>query len=162
MWKCRFQKNPCDIVSDQDCYIERIYTYKGRARVSENDFVKKGDILIAGTVPIEHPSYPVEEGKTMEHYTHADGKIVARVPYYFSFYMEAGESKKRAETLLRDWIKENTPKGAEILNKDFYFDEKKGKIRVYGTVETRQRVGVEKEIVIDKQERGTKENSDRG
>ncbi len=98
----------------------------------------------------------------MEHYTHADGKIVARVPYYFSFYMEAGESKKRAETLLRDWIKENTPKGAEILNKDFYFDEKKGKIRVYGTVETRQRVGVEKEIVIDKQERGTKENSDRG
>lgn len=155
-------KKPCDIVSDQDCYIERIYTYKGRARVAENDFVKKGDILIAGTVPIEHPSYPVEEGKTMEHYTHADGKIVARVPYYFSFYMEAGESKERAETLLRDWIKENTPKGAEILNKDFYFDEKKGKIRVYGTVETRQRVGVEKEIVIDKQERGTKENSDRG
>ena len=121
-------RKPCDIVCEIDCYIERIYTYKGRSRVQTNDFVRKGDILIAGTVPIEHPSYPVEEGKTMEHYVHADGKIVARVPYYFSFYAEAGTTEKRAETLLRQWIKENVPEHAEILNKDFHFDEKEDKI----------------------------------
>lgn len=156
---------PCDIVARQDCYIERIYTYKGRAMVSESDFVKKGGILISGTVPIEHPSYPVKEGSKPVHYTHASGKIVARVPYYFNFYIERNPDKearnKEAERLLRQWIKENIPKTAEILNKDFHFSAKKNIIRVYGTVETRQQVGIEKEIVIDKHKRGTKEGADR-
>lgn len=156
--------NPCNLVADKDCYIERIYTYKGRAKVKENDFVRKGGILISGKVPIEHPSYPVEEGEKLYHYTHADGKVVARVPYYFSFYMEAEKDEKtrnsRAQTLLRQWIKENVPESAEILNKDFHFYQKKNIIRVYGTVETRQQVGIEKEIVIDKDKRGTEEASD--
>lgn len=157
-------EKPCNLVAEQDCYIEKIYTYKGYAHAKENDFVKKGGILISGVVPIEHPSYPVEEGKKLQHYTHAQGKVVARVPYYFSFYMEPSgdekENQKRAEVRLRQWIKENVPKQAEILKKDFYFAAKKNIIRVYGTVETRQQVGIEKEIVIDKYKRGTKENSD--
>ena len=64
--------------------------------------------------------------------------------------------------MLREWIAENIPESAQILNKDFHFDKKKNIIRVYGTVETRQQVGKEKEIVIDKHKRGTKEDTDRG
>ena len=181
---------PCNIVAEKDCYIERIYTYRGRAKAAANDFVRKGDILITGKIPVEHPSYPVKEGKKLYHYAHAEGKIVARVPYYFSFYMspastgegagisgktgtEASESrpeksksekskleKSKAEAMLRRWIKENIPSQAEILKKDFHFDEKKNIIRVYGTIETRQQVGTEKEIVIDKHKGRTEKDTD--
>lgn len=174
---------PCNIVAEKDCYIERIYTYRGRAKAVANDFVRKGDILITGKIPVEHPSYPVKEGKKLYHYAHAEGKIVARVPYYFSFYMppvssgegtddisknteteaplEKGKARERkAEAMLRRWIKENIPKQAEILKKDFHFDEKKNIIRVYGTIETRQQVGTEKEIVIDKHKRRTEKDTD--
>lgn len=174
---------PCNIVAEKDCYIERIYTYRGRAKAAANDFVRKGDILITGKIPVEHPSYPVKEGEKLYHYAHAEGKIVARVPYYFSFYMppvSSGEGtddimkhaepearlekekaeKRKAEAMLRRWIKENIPGHAEILKKDFHFDEKKNIIRVYGTIETRQQVGKEKEIVIDKHKRRTEKDTD--
>ena len=152
----------CNIVADRECYIETIEVYKGRKKVDVNDFVRKGDILITGIVPIEHPSYQPGEDEALEHYVHAEGKVVARVPYYFSFYMEPNQGKNEAETLLRRWIEENVPESAQILNKDFHFDEKKNIIKVYGTIETRQRVGIEKEIVIDKHEGGTEEDTNRG
>lgn len=154
---------PCDIVAETDCYIEQIYTYKGRGQVAKNDFVKKGDILISGTVPVEHPSYPVEEGEKLYHYTHASGKIVARVPYYYTFNIEGdlteSERNREAQRLLRQWTKENVPESAQIINKDFHFSKKKNIIKVYGTVETRQQVGIEKEIVIDEHKRGTEEDT---
>ena len=54
--------------------------------------------------------------------------------------LEKRESEgKKKRRLRRRWIKENIPKQAEILKKDFHFDEKKNIIRVYGTIETRQR-----------------------
>lgn len=163
------REKPCSIVADQECYIENVYTYRGRAKVQSGDFVRKGQVLISGRVPIEHPTYPLEKDEKPEHYVHAEGKVTARVPYYFSFYMErAAEEKKQAQAMLRDWIKENVPENAQILNKDFHFAVKKNIIRVYGTVETRQRVGIEKEIDIDKSESesksesrsGTEENTD--
>lgn len=131
--------------------------------------------------------------------------MVARVPYYFSFYMErasgstskgasgstsksasdvaskdgAGgaaaaakgdssggqldaEEEKQAQALLRQWIKENVPENAQILNKDFHFAVKENIIRVYGTIETRQKVGIEKEIAIDKSESKSKSESESG
>ena len=204
------REKPCSIVADQECYIETVYTYKGRAEVQEGDFVRKGQVLISGRVPIEHPTYPLEEGEEPEHYVHAEGKVVARVPYYFSFYMEraskgtsgstskdgaggtsksasdgaskdgAGgaaaaaakgdssggqldaEEEKQAQALLRQWIKENVPENAQILNKDFHFAVKENIIRVYGTIETRQKVGIEKEIAIDKSESKSKSESESG
>ena len=35
------KETPCNIVADQDCYIERILSYTGRSVVAKNDFVKK-------------------------------------------------------------------------------------------------------------------------
>ena len=148
----------CDIVAEKDCYIEEIQVYAGRGSVKKDDYVKKGEVLISGTVPIEHPSYPLEKDETAEHYVHADGLITARVPYYFSFYMEPGEGQKEAETLLRAWILENVPEDAQIVNKDFHFQEKENIIKVYGIVETREQVGKEKEIVIDRKQRRTEED----
>lgn len=163
------RSNPCNLVAEQDCYIEKVYTYKGRSHVNEGDFVKKGDILISGTVPIEHPTYPLEteteseDGETAStvHYVHAEGKVVARVPYYFSFYVESGTTEAEMETAIREWTKENVPESAEILNKDFHFEQKKNIIKLYGIIETRQEVGVEKEIKFDqRQTTGNEENTD--
>lgn len=161
------RENPCNLVAEKDCYIERVYTYRGRSQVKEGDFVKKGGILIMGTVPVEHPSYPIDtdddngKGKVPVHYVHAEGEILARVPYYFSFYLEGERTKEEMESALRQWIKENVPEKAEILNKDFHFEQKKNIIKLYGIIETRQTVGVEKEIVIDKrQDSGIEESTD--
>lgn len=155
------RSKPCDIVAERDGYIEKIRPYMGRSMVAEGDFVKKGDILIAGTMPIEHPSYPVDEETLAYYYVHAEGEIYARVPYYFSFHMKQGSTEVEAEAEIRQWAKENVPENAEILNKDFHFDAKKNIIKVYGMIETRQKLGIEKEINIDKrQESGNEENSD--
>ena len=154
------QSAPCNIIAEKECYIEEIQVYSGRGAVSRDDYARKGDVLISGIVPIEHPSYPLDENDAAEHYVHAAGLITARVPYYFSFYMEEGNGQKEAESLLRVWIEENVPEDAQILNKDFHFDQKKNIIRVYGTVETREQVGIEKEIVIDRKERRTEEAAD--
>ena len=161
----RNREKPCHLVAEQDCYIEKVYTYKGRSHVAEGDFVKKGGILISGIVPIEHPTYPqeTEDGEAAEtaHYVHAEGKIVARVPYYFSLNIEGDSTEAEMEAAIRQWSKENVPESAEILNKDFHFEQKKNIIKLYGIIETRQQVGVEKEIVIDKrQDFGNEENTD--
>lgn len=156
------REKPCNIIAEQECYIENVYTYRGRAKVQSGDFVRKGQVLITGKVPIEHPTYPLEKDEKPVHYVHAEGEIVARVPYYFSFYMDGQKDEGKAQALLREWIKENVPEKAQILNKDFHFSEKKNIIRVYGTVETRQRVGIEKEIAIDKSKSksGAEKNTD--
>ena len=155
------RSQPCDIVAEVDGYIEKIYTYMGRTMVKEGDFVRKGDILIAGTVPIERPTYPVDEDTPMYHYVHAEGEVTARIPRYVSFTMEPDRSEAEIRSEIRAWIKKNVPENAEILNKDFHFDTKKNIIKVYGMIETRQPVGVEKEISIDeRQNAGNEETSD--
>lgn len=152
---------PCHLIAEQDCYIETIRTFKGRAKASKGDFVRKGGILISGKVPIEHPTYPVEEDTPKYHYVHAEGDVTARVPYYYSIYVEptATEAQQKAE--IRLWMKKNIPENAEILNKDFHFEPKKDMIKLYGMIETRQPVGIEKEINIDKrQSTGNEKNAD--
>lgn len=152
-------RKPCHIVAEQDCYIERILSYTGRPVVAKDDFVKKGQILITGILPIDHSSYQLEEKDSPNHYVHASGKITARVPYYFSFFMEEGSTEEEANAHLRLWISENIPEKAQILNKSLNFDKKKNIIRVYGTIETRQLVGKEQEISIAKEKRRTEKNN---
>lgn len=155
------REQPCHIIAEQDCYIEVIRTFKGRAKVEKGEFVQKGGILISGEVPIEHPSYPVEEDTPKYHYVHAEGEVTARVPYYYSIYVEPSATEEQQEAEIRMWIEKNIPENAEILNKDFHFVSKKNIIKLYGMIETRQPVGIEKEINIDKRQgTGIEENAD--
>lgn len=159
--KIRNRTQPCHLIAEQDCYIESIRTFKGRAKVEKGEFVRKGGILISGEVPIEHPSYPLDEDAPKAHYVHAEGEVTARVPYYYSVYVEPGTSKARQKAEIRKWMKKNIPEKAEILNKDFHFEQKKNIIKLYGMIETRQPVGIEKEINIDKgKSTGDEKNAD--
>ena len=129
--------------------------------VETGEFVKKGGILISGEVPIEHPSYPVDEDTPQQHYVHAEGEITARVPYYYCIYVEPTTTEAQQKAEIRMWMKKNIPESAEIINKDFHFDQKKNIIKLYGMIETRQPVGIEKEINIDKrQSTGNEKNAD--
>lgn len=155
------REQPCHLIAEQDCYVETIQTFKGRAEVSKGDFVRKGGILISGKVPIEHPTYPVEEDTPKYHYVHAEGEVTARVPYYYSIYVEPDLTEGQQKAEIRRWMKKNIPEKAEILNKDFHFEHKKDMIKLYGMIETRQPVGIEKEINIDKrQSTGNEKNAD--
>ena len=155
------REKPCHLIAEQDCYIETVRTFKGRAKVETGEFVKKGGILIAGEVPIERPSYPVDETTAKSHYVHAEGDVIARVPYYYSIYVEPDATKAQQKAEIRQWMKKNIPENAEILNKDFHFVQKKNIIKLYGMIETRQPVGIEKEINIDeRQSTGNEKNAD--
>lgn len=150
----------CDIIAKKDCYIEQILPYKGENLVEKDDFVRKGDILISGTVPYESTTYESETEGEQEYYVHAEGKITGIVPYYFTFYMEPDGDYDLAHRMLEHWIKENIPKNAQIVNKDLNFDKKKNIIKVYGTVVSREEVGKEKEIIIDESKPRIEENPD--
>ncbi len=150
----------CDIIACKDCYIEQILPYKGENLVFKDDFVRKGDILISGTIPYESTTYESELEGEQEYYVHAEGKVIGLVPYYFTFYMEPDGDYNLANKMLDHWIKENIPENAQIINKDLNFNKKKNIIKIYGTVVSREEVGTEKEIIIDEPETRNEENPD--
>lgn len=61
-----------DIISDKDCKITNMITRTGIPHVKEGDFVKKGDLLISGQIPVYN------DQKEIIHYKscNADGNIV--------------------------------------------------------------------------------------
>ncbi|MBR5230378.1 MAG: sporulation protein YqfD [Firmicutes bacterium] len=162
----------CDIIADYSGYIESINTLWGRAMVEAGDFVKKGDVLISGSIPIEPTTF--EENPPSEYYVKSRGEIKALIPYRLTFNQERyvvqdgnGEnlvanlvekSKKQAEAVakqqIRLWIKENLPENAEIVNESLNFSYKNNIIEVGVTLEVRRQIGIEKEIVVGQ------ENSD--
>ncbi len=70
----------------------------------------------------------------------------------------AEKTEEQAEAVvnqqIRIWAKENLPEKAEIVNKSLNFSYKKNIIEVSVTLEVRQQIGIEKEIVVGQ------ENSD--
>ena len=142
-------RRPCNIVAAQDCYVETVRTFRGVSMVEPDSFVKKGGILISGKIPVEMSTYDEDADKTKTLRVHADGEVIGRVPYYYSFYLNHGEGKRQAEARVREWIKENIPEDAQILNKSLNFQQKENIMKVYGVIETRQQVGIEKEIIFE-------------
>ncbi|MDO5520361.1 MAG: sporulation protein YqfD [bacterium] len=46
------QTEPCHIVADKDCVVDKIVTRKGTPMVREGQVVKKGDILVSGVIEL--------------------------------------------------------------------------------------------------------------
>ena len=93
----------CDIVAARGGYIERIDPVWGDAMAEPGDYVKKGQVLIRGQIPIEPTTF--EENAPKEYYVRAQGEVWARVPYRLTFRQErylrsaqvAGEQTGQAE-----------------------------------------------------------------
>lgn len=71
----QIENNPYDIVADSDGKIESIVTRTGVAVVKKGDEVKKGDLLITGTID----TYNEFDEKLFTKYVNADGDITAIV-----------------------------------------------------------------------------------
>lgn len=160
-----------DLVAVHSGYIESIQPLWGEARVEAGDYVKKGQILIDGEIPIEPTTF--EEGDPDRYYVRACGEVWARVPYRLNFaqerYIEPARSdsegsetgekiliankrertdeeiKKKAEQQIRLWMKENLPENAEIINKSLNFRAKENIIEVGVTIEVRCEITKEQE-----------------
>lgn len=155
-----------DIAAACSGYVESIDPLWGEARVEAGDYVKKGQVLIAGCIPIEPTTF--EENAPKEYYVRAKGEVWARVPYRLNFAQEryssepqadeklivnrrertAEEIKSKAEQQIRLWAKENLPENAEILNKSLNFTPKENIIEVGVTLEVRREISEEQEITV--------------
>ncbi|QHI71083.1 sporulation protein YqfD [Aminipila terrae] len=76
---------PCNVVADKEGYIYRVTPIEGIRAADTGDYVNKGDIIIAGTVPVNSTAYGQPESSVTERYVHAEGKVLARIPYRFVY-----------------------------------------------------------------------------
>ncbi|QAT42703.1 sporulation protein YqfD [Aminipila luticellarii] len=86
---------PCDIVADKEGYIDKITPIEGIRALDTGDYVKKGDIIIAGIIPIHSTAYGQPESSETERYVHAEGTVTARIPYRFVYNQNACEILKK-------------------------------------------------------------------
>ncbi len=78
-------RTPCNVVSSKDAEIVAIHDiYMGMLIPMLHDGVKKGDLLISGTV---------EDGKGGVYYAHAMGKIIGRYNEKVTFFQSYSEEK---------------------------------------------------------------------
>lgn len=211
------KKKPCDIVADKAGYIYKIIPVEGLRAVKDKAYVKKGDVLITGTVPLRNVAYGTDSENETETYVHAEGTVEAKIPERLNFYAERykriktgtgqkiwglsinghnfakainpfevstvktknlinivkpfrlkidmvtvekaelsqkevknEELRKTVNAAVRQYVKENLPQKAQILNKSLNFSREKNIITIGVTLETLQQIGMEKEIVVDK------------
>ncbi len=98
-----------DLVAEKSGYVESLQPLWGEARVEAGDYVKKGQVLIGGCIPIEPTTF--EEGDAKEYYVKAQGEVWARVPYRLNFAQE--RYKENARSLQGENVEKTAEKFAE-------------------------------------------------
>ena len=104
----------CHIVADKSGIVSKIYTKKGVAMVTINDFVNKGDILISGEIKLN------EEVKNN---VCASGEVRAEVwykvksTYPLKYKEEEKTGKMRYNLMIKDGIKEQVLLKSRVRNK---------------------------------------------
>ena len=83
-----------DLVAEKSGYVESVQPLWGEARVEAGDYVKKGQVLIGGCIPIEPTTF--EEGDAKEYYVKAQGEVWARIPYRLNFAQERYKENARS------------------------------------------------------------------
>ena len=82
------QSKPCSIVASKSGYVVKTIPREGVTVVSQGAFVKEGDVMISGIVPLRNTAYGTPASGLTERYVHADGEAYAKVPYRLTFYQE--------------------------------------------------------------------------
>ncbi|MDO5291851.1 MAG: sporulation protein YqfD [bacterium] len=73
------QTDPCHIVADKDCIVEKIVTRKGTPMVKEGQVVKKGDILVSGVIELHGDDQTVIQKQAVV----ADADITVKTYYKY-------------------------------------------------------------------------------
>jgi len=82
------RSKPCHIVADKEGYVARTIAREGLPAAQPGTYVKPGDILITGIVPLRNTAYGTPAAGLTERYVHARGDVFARVPYRLFYYQE--------------------------------------------------------------------------
>ncbi len=82
------KSKPCDIIADKEGYVERTIARQGVVAAAEGTYVKPGDVLISGTVPIKSTAYGTPAAEMTERYVHSEGEVYVRVPYRLNYHQE--------------------------------------------------------------------------
>lgn len=95
--------DPRDIVADRDGVIYSIVARRGTPKVRAGDVVRKGDVLISGTIEIE-----MEDGSKKYEYTEASGEVYALCTFELTdtqnkAYIEKNYTQDKAHELLLQW-----------------------------------------------------------
>lgn len=213
------KSKPCDIIADKEGYVERTIAREGVVTAQPGTFVKPGDVLISGIVPLRNTAYGTPTAGLTERYVHSAGEVYAKVPYRLFYYQEKyedikeptgrstygirleigdlkintarvfynyensiytekalfrtirpipvslyfaridevivssqersrSEVQKEANRLVRQAIKEKVGENTQILNKSLKFSSGENIIGVTIMLETLEKIGIEKEIMI--------------
>lgn len=213
------KSKPCNIVADKEGYVERTIAREGVVAAQQGTFVKPGDVLISGIVPLRNTAYGTPAAGLTERYVHSAGEVYAKVPYRLFYYQEkyedikeptgrctygirleigglkintarvfynyensvytekalfhtirpipmslgfaridevmvsrlersGSEVQKQANRLVRQAIKEKLGENSQILNKSLKFSSGENIIGVTIMLETLEKIGIEKEIMI--------------
>lgn len=82
---------PVDIAADKDGVILSMVTRKGVPAVHEGDEIKKGDILVSGTVEVKN-----DAGETIDYqYQEADAEIIVRTECHYEDIMQVSYEEKK-------------------------------------------------------------------
>lgn len=88
------KKTPCSIVADKAGYISRIIPREGVRAADEGAYVKKGQVLINGAVPLQNVAYGTDSEKETTAYVHAAGTAEAKVPIRLNYFAQRYERIK--------------------------------------------------------------------
>jgi len=157
---------PAHIVAEKAGTITRVFPLEGEETVAAGDFVRAGDLLITGILPITDSTY--ETDRPSERYVRAEGQVYAIIPYRFTFTLDryvvepvaSGKTASQttytlrerteeelntlSEARIRRLIKENIPERAEIKKKDLNFVQEENIIKVIAFVEAEEEIGIHK------------------
>ena len=84
------EKKPAHLIAEEDGKVVSIVTRSGTAKVKAGDRVKKGDVLISGTVDIYGDNQELVETK----YVHAEGTVILSVKENYQDTLEKQYQKK--------------------------------------------------------------------
>lgn len=76
-------EKPCDIIAEKDGTIISIVMRKGTPLIKQDDVVKKGDILVTGTLEIKE----LQQLKAVE-FTYSDADILMRTSYNYEDFID--------------------------------------------------------------------------
>ena len=88
------ETKPCNIVAARSGYINSVDPEEGVRVVNDGAYVKEGEVIISGEVPLEKTAYEDDAHDTPVTYVHAAGTADAKVPVRLNYCIEAEETVK--------------------------------------------------------------------
>jgi similar to stage IV sporulation protein len=86
--------SPCNIVAAVGGYINSVDPEEGVRVVDDGSYVKEGDVVISGEVPLTKTTYENEDSQESVSYVHAAGTVDAKVPVRLNYCVENRETIK--------------------------------------------------------------------